>query len=101
MADGPVRGGSELGNFQYQLLAFIGRNWRINRQWATQDLRVIISLRVQRDGRLTDIRIIQTSGLLAYDQAAFAALQQNPQGPPLPDYIKEDSVEVNVALVSR
>lgn len=90
-----------VGNYSNQLVAFISRNWHSQRQWANTDLRVRIAITILRDGTFAQIRIVTSSGNMQYDAAALAALERNRRGPPLPDYLPGERIEVTVVMVPR
>jgi outer membrane biosynthesis protein TonB len=90
-----------LGSYEMMLISSISRHWLTNREWVNTDLAVRIQLRVHRDGSFSEIHLITPSGNEAYDRAALSTLLDHPQGPPLPDFIAEDSLQVTVRMVPQ
>jgi TonB family protein len=96
-----VENAAPLGNYAAALVASISRNWRQQRQWANADLSVRISIRIERDGTFSAVRILTPSGNPSYDAAALSAVADHPIGPPLPEFIREAPITVTVVLVPR
>jgi TonB family protein len=55
-----------------------------------------IKYTIQRDGRLTDIQLEQSSGYFALDQAAQRAIVLTRQLPPLPAQFPEPTLTVHL-----
>jgi protein TonB len=77
---------AELSDYQDQLRAAIEREKRYPRLAVRQQIEglALVGFRVQRDGRIGDIRILESSGQGLLDEAALAAVRQVGQAQPLP-----------------
>ena len=53
--------------------------------------RVLLHFVIHRDGTITDVEILNTSGIPAYDSAATLALEASSPLPPLPDNFPKES----------
>jgi TonB family protein len=93
--------GPSLGNYDNQLVNYLSRNWLGQRQWATTDLSVRITMTISRDGSFSDIRIVTSSGNLDFDAAAKAAVEDSSPGPSLPSFIREATISKTVRLTAR
>ena len=56
--------------------------------------RVVLLFSISRDGRLLSVKVHQTSGLSAADQAAISAVQLTAPFKPLPPEYKGNSVDI-------
>jgi protein TonB len=74
----------------------------IDAQWARPPLggevRAIISFRIGRDGRISDLRVSESSGYNSFDLAALRAVQNAAPFPPLPRAYRHDSLGVNLIV---
>lgn len=74
----------------------------INAKWARPDMgddvRAILSFRIHRDGRVTDIEVAESSGYNSYDLAALRAVQNAAPFPPLPRGYRKDSLDVKLIV---
>lgn len=75
------------------MIQLIQRNWN-GKQSVPGITR--IKYTIQRDGRLTDVQLEQSSGYFALDQAAQRALLQTRQLPPLPPQFPETTLTVHL-----
>jgi TonB family protein len=73
----------------------VQRNWSANQNVAG---RTVIKFTVQRDGRLTDVQIQETSGYFALDQTAQRAVLLTRQLPPLPAAFTEPALTVHLTF---
>jgi len=99
---GGTGGYLDVGNFccpEYlnTMLQLIQRNWNGQQQVAGQ---TIMKFSIQRDGRLADVQVEQSSGYQALDLTAQRALLVTRQLPPLPAQYT-DSDHLTVHLVFR
>jgi outer membrane biosynthesis protein TonB len=60
------------GYYVEQMLAMIGSNW--TRPQAAVDLEMIIHFRIHSDGRLSEIEVVESSGLSSFDLAGRRAV---------------------------
>jgi TonB family protein len=77
--------GYELGEYERKVHAAVEREW--DPSTVTRELGIhgctLASFTIERDGRVSDVTLLNTSDVSAYDQAALAALK-NARLPPLP-----------------
>jgi TonB family protein len=79
--------GVEFGPWIRRFVAQVKRNWFV--PYAAMSLRghVVLTFNVHKDGRITDLQIIQPSNVDAFNNAAFNALtSSNPTMPLPPEY---------------
>ena len=76
-----------------QMIELIQRNWSAKQSVAGQTM---MKFTIQRDGRLTDMQLEQSSGYFALDQTAQRALLLTRQLPPLPAQFPEPSLTVHL-----
>lgn len=78
--------GWDLGPYARQVQERVQSNWRTPE--AQMVLRqkgwVAVHFNVQRDGRITDLEVVRSSGIPSYDQSAMDALRSSNPLPPLP-----------------
>lgn len=65
-----------------QMLTLIGGNWL--KPEVSEGTAAIIAFNIQRDGRVTDVKLISPSGVGVYDRAAVRAVYAANPLPPLP-----------------
>ncbi len=100
-AFGATVGGLDNPDFVYgyyvdQMLAMIGANWQ--RPPLGAEVQAVIHFRIHRDGRISDVRVIRSSGYNSYDLAGLRAIQLAAPLPRLPQSFKHDSLGVNLIL---
>lgn len=88
-------------NFTYgyyvdQMLALISTNWV--RPPVGSGVEATVHYRIQRDGRVTELRIVHSSGINSFDLAALRAVQSSSPLPPLPRGFKDGSLGVNLIV---
>jgi len=88
-------------NFTYgyyvdQMLALISTNWV--RPPVGSGVEAIVYYRIQRDGRVTELRIVHSSGINSFDLAVLRAVQSSSPLPPLPRGFKDGSLGVNLIV---
>lgn len=76
---------------------------QISRQWLRPPVggeieQALVHFRIQRDGALTELRLVQKSGSERFDQAALLAVKAAAPLPPLPKGYKEDSLGINLIV---
>ena len=76
------------------MLAMIQRNWV--RPMVGSGVEATVHYRIQRDGRIVDVRIATSSGINSFDLAALRAVQASTPLPPLPRAFREGSLGVNL-----
>jgi protein TonB len=86
----------KFGYYIDQLLSAIDSKWE--RPPLGNDVKAIISFRIERDGSLTDLQIAQSSGYNSFDLAALRAVQNASPFPPLPRAYRQDSLGVNLIV---
>jgi TonB family protein len=79
-----------------QLLSAIDSKWV--RPPLGNDVKTVISFRIERDGSLTDLQVAQSSGYNSFDLAALRAVQNASPFPPLPRAYRQDSLGVNLIV---
>ncbi len=84
------------GYYVDQMLAQISRNWA--RPPVGSGIQAVIHYRIQRDGRITEVEIAQSSGITSFDLAALRAVESSSPLPPLPRAYRETSLGVNLIV---
>ncbi len=84
------------GYYVDQMLAIIGRNW--TRPPVGSGVEATIHFRIQKDGRLSEIRIASSSGINSFDLAALRAVQASSPLAPLPGAFRSSSLGVNLIV---
>lgn len=100
-AFGAAVGGLDNPDFVYgyyvdQMLAMIGGQWQ--RPPLGAEIQAVIHFRIHRDGHISDVRIVQSSGYNSYDLAGLRAVQTAAPFPKLPQSFKHSSLGVNLIL---
>ncbi len=95
---GGTSGYLDVGNFccpQYlsTMLDLIRRNWNPRQPVPGQAL---VKFAIQRDGRLTDVTLEQSSGYIVLDLAAQRAIVSTQQLPPLPAAFPDDRLTIHL-----
>ncbi len=101
LAVGAAIAGLDNPNFTYgyyvdQMLALISNNWV--RPPVGSGVEATVFYRIQRDGRITELRIVRSSGINSFDLAALRAVQSSSPLPPLPRGFKDGSLGVNLIV---
>jgi len=101
LALGAAVAGLDNPNFTYgyyvdQMLALISRNWA--RPPVGSGVEAVVHYRIQRDGRITELRILTSSGINSFDLAALRAVQASSPLPPLPRGFRDGSLGVNLIV---
>jgi TonB family protein len=84
------------GYYVDQMLALISRNWA--RPPVGGGIEAWIHYNIQRDGAITGIEIVRSSGINSFDLAALRAVQSSSPLPPLPRAYRESSLGVNLIV---
>lgn len=84
------------GYYLDQMLAQIQREWV--RPPLGSGVEALVSFRIQRDGRVTELRIERSSGYSSFDLAGLRAIQAAAPLPPLPRGYSHPSLGVNLIL---
>jgi TonB family protein len=84
------------GYYVDQMLALISRNWV--RPPVGGGIEAWVHYRIERDGKVTGIEIIRSSGINSFDLAALRAVQSSSPLPPLPRAYRESSLGVNLIV---
>lgn len=100
-AFGAAVGGLDNPDFVYgyyvdKMLAMIGGQWQ--RPPLGADIEAIVHFRIHRDGHISDVRVVQSSGYNSYDLAGLRAVQTAAPFPKLPQSFKHSSLGVNLIL---
>ena len=82
------------GYYVDQMLSMIQRNWV--RPMVGSGVEATVHYRIQRDGRIVEVRIATSSGINSFDLAALRAVQASTPLPPLPRAFREGSLGVNL-----
>lgn len=101
LALGAAVAGLDNPNFTYgyyvdQMLALISRNWV--RPPVGSGIEAMVHYRIQRDGRISELRIVNSSGINSFDLAALRAVQSSSPLPPLPRGFRDSSLGVNLIV---
>ncbi len=79
----------DLGPYARKVQERVQSNWRTPEAEMTlrQKGWVVIHFNIQKDGRVTDLGVVRSSGIPSYDQSAMDALRSSNPLPPLPDVV--------------
>ncbi len=86
----------KFGYYIDQLLSAIDSKWV--RPPLGNDVKAVISFRIQKDGSLTDLQVAQSSGYNSFDLAALRAVQNASPFAPLPRAYRNDSLGVSLIV---
>ncbi len=97
-----ARVGFDNPNFKHsyfidQMTAMLSGQWV--RPAIGGELVALVHFRIHRDGSVTDLEIVESSGYSSYDLAALRAVQQAAPFPPLPRSFSESSLGVTVEFI--
>jgi TonB family protein len=84
------------GYYVEQMLAMIGSNW-IRPQGAI-DLEMTIHFRIHSSGDLSEVEVVESSGLSSFDLAGMRAVRLASPLPPLPRSFPHESLGVNLII---
>lgn len=84
------------GYYVDQMLAQISRNW--SRPPVKGGIEAWLHYRIQRDGAITDVEILRSSGFESFDLAAMRAVLTSSPLPPLPSGFREPFLGVNLIV---
>jgi TonB family protein len=84
------------GYYVDQMLAQISRNWA--RPPVGSGVECQLHYRIERGGRITELRIVRSSGINSFDLAALRAVQASSPLPPLPSAFRQSSLGVNLIV---
>lgn len=98
---GAAVAGFDNPNFTYgyyvdQMLAKISSNW--TRPPVGSGVEAVLHFVIRRDGRITQLRVVNSSGLDSFDLAALRAVQTSSPLPPLPRAFREETLGVNLIV---
>ena len=82
--------------YSHQLIRAIGQAWR--RPRIDKRLDLAIKFRIARNGTVSDVEVVRTSGIPSYDRAGIRALEDASPLPPLPVAYRKPSLGVTVLL---
>ena len=82
--------------YSHQLIRAIGQAWR--RPRIDKRLDLAIKFRIARNGTVSDVEVVRTSGIPSYDRAGIRALEDASPLPPLPVAYRKQSLGVTVLL---
>ena len=100
-AFGAAVGGLDNPDFVYsyyidQMLALISANWL--RPSLGGGVEAVVYFRIQRDGQISDVRIIRSSGYNSFDLAGLRAVQLAAPFPRFPQSYSHNTLGVNLIL---
>lgn len=100
-AFGAAVGGLDNPDFVYgyyvdQMLAMIGTQWV--RPALGSGVEAILHFKIERDGRVTDLRVVQSSGYNSFDLAGIRAVQTASPLPPLPTSYRRGTLGVTLIV---
>jgi protein TonB len=84
------------GYYVEQMLALIRAQWV--RPPLGGGIEAVLHFSIARDGRIADVRIVQSSGYSSFDLAALRALQSASPLPPLPQSYRQPSLGVTLIV---
>ncbi len=84
------------GYYVEQMLAMIGSHWL--RPPVGPEVEAVIFFRIGRDGRISDLELIEPSGYRSFDLAGQRAVSRASPLPPLPKSFKPDSLGVRLRI---
>ena len=90
--------GVDFGWWLRRFVAQVKSNWFIPQAAMLMKGRVVITLNIHRNGTITDVTVIQTSGIQSLDTAAVNALKSSNPTVPLPNEYPEDKVLFTVTF---
>lgn len=90
--------GVDFGPWLNRFVAQVKRNWLIPYAAMTLRGRVVLTFHVHRDGRITDLKVVQPSNVNAFNTAAFQALVQSNPTLRLPAEYPDDKVLFTVTF---
>jgi TonB family protein len=98
---GAAVAGFDNPNFTYgyyvdQMLAKISDNW--TRPPVGSGVEAVLHFVIRRDGRITQLRVVNSSGLDSFDLAAMRAVQTSSPLPPLPRAFREETLGVTLIV---
>jgi len=77
-----------------QMLQLIGANWL--KPDVPDGTATVVGFRIQRDGRISDVKVISASGLGLYDRAAIRAIYAANPLPPLPPEFRGENLGIHL-----
>ncbi|MGE5346418.1 MAG: TonB family protein [Acidithiobacillales bacterium] len=77
-----------------QMLTLIGGNWL--KPEGSEGLAAVVGFQIQRDGQITDVKLLTPSGVGFYDRAAVRAVYAANPLPPLPPEFQGDRLGVHL-----
>jgi protein TonB len=77
-----------------QMLTLIGANWL--KPEGSEGLAAVVGFQIQRDGRITDVKLLSPSGVGVYDRAAVRSVYAANPLPPLPPEFRGDRLGVHL-----
>lgn len=77
----------------------IGKNWRPPDLSTRAKPKVLVYFRIDKNGRLSDIRVEESSGIAFVDRSALSAVTVSSPLPPLPDEFEGRSLGVHYTFV--
>ncbi|HUH66843.1 MAG TPA: energy transducer TonB [Syntrophales bacterium] len=101
-------GQASAGESDAKLDTYYRQIWsRIKGKWALpqgilarQNVEAIIQARIQRNGTVSDLSFEQRSGNRYFDESAMKAIKKASPFPPLPDSIRDSSIDVGIRFHS-
>ncbi len=93
-----VEGFQALGYNYYlqQMLERIGENWAESYLGAPDRLRATVQFVVERDGRLTEVKLEKSSGDVLYDESCVRAVIITRKLPPLPEEFTAPRLKIHL-----
>ncbi len=93
-----IEGAQTLGyNFYLQqMLERISENWQDPYQGRTKTLTAMVFFVIQRDGRLTDVKLERSSGDVLFDEACTRAVIVTGKLPPLPEEFTAPQLKIHL-----
>ena len=90
--------GVDFGPWLTRFVAQVKRNWLIPYAAMTMRGRVVLTFNVHRNGRISDLKVVQGSDIAAFNTAAFQALVQSNPTLALPANYPDDVCEFKVTF---
>ncbi len=85
-----------LGEYYNTIWSMIKERWSIPEYLKGKNLRAVISIRIKRSGKIEKIYIEKSSGNRLFDNCAIKVIKSLGSFPPLPDYVKNNTLEIGV-----
>ena len=90
--------GIDFGPWLRRFVSQVRRNWFVPLSAQTFRGRVTVTMRIHRDGRITDLHVVQPSNLESFNQSSYNALRGSNPTEPLPREYPDNSMQMTVTF---